>query len=266
MFSILLAVIAAFNGQDIPGCVKLPAPGVNFRPDVASATTAPWVDSNGWRIARAEGKKVCYDVPQGRVTLAMAEADAHHADATIKFAPEDQSVFDKMTEFLRKIGPGPTRDLGDIAVKDDGSTPAGEALNLLTRRNLTFRLVSAPDPKATINITLDRSIKDPNEFVYSVRQRLTDEKRLLRVYGSEIVLANLTGDGAGHLRVHLVNYGRRGADGMRVRVRGSYQVQQTALFGVDASSIDDYSVADGGTEFSIPHLETYSVIDLVAKP
>ncbi len=265
MFSILLAAIAAFNGQDVPGCVKLPPPGVNFRPDVASATTAPWVDSNGWRIARAGGKKVCYDVPQGRVALAMAEADAHHADATIKFAPEDQATFDKMTEFLRKAGPGPARDLGDIAVKDDGSAVAGEALNLLSRRNLTFRLVSSPDSKAALNITVDQSIKNPNEFVYSVREKLTDERRSLRVYGSETVLANLTGEG-GHVRVHLVNYGRRGVDGMRVRVRGVYQVQQTALFGTDTSNVDDYAVTGGFTEFSIPHLETYGVIDLVSKP
>jgi hypothetical protein len=264
MFPILLAAIAIFNGKDVPDCVKLPTPGTNFRPNVATATTAPWVDSNGWRIARAEGKKFCYDVPKDRVVLAMAEADAHHADAIIKFPPEDQPLFDKMTGFLGKIGPGPTHDLGDIAVKEDGSAIAGETLNLFTRRNLTFRIVGATDPKALMNVTVDSSIKDPNEFTYSIRQKLTDEKRLIRVYGSETVLANLTGDGK-HVRIHLVNYGRRAADGLRVRVRGSYQIEQSAFFDND-SKAEEYTITDGGTEFSIPHIDVYGVVDLIAKP
>jgi hypothetical protein len=264
MFPFLLAAIAVFNGQDVPGCVKLPPPNLKSRADVATATTAPWVESNGWRIARAEGKKVCYDVPQGRVVLAMVEADAHHADAVIKFPPEDQPLFDKVTAFLSKIGPGPARDLGDIAVKDDGSPIAGEALNLFARRNLTYRLVDKNDPKAALNIDADKSIKDPNEFVYSVREKLTDEKRLVRVYGSETVLANLTGDGK-HVRVHLVNYGRRGVDGMRVRVRGSYQIEQSAFLDND-SKTEDYAVTEGGTEFSVPHIDTYGIVDLIAKP
>ena len=130
---------------------------------------------------------------------------------------------------------------------------------MFARRNLTF--VLGENPAALTSVVADQSIKDPNEFVYSVREKLGDEKRLVRVYGSETVLVNLTGEG-GRVRVHLVNYGRRPVDGLRVRVRGSFQLRQAAFFGVDSASVDDFAVADGGTELSIPHLETYGVIDL----
>ena len=37
---------------------------------------------------------------------------------------------------------------------DDRSPEAGEVMNLLTRRNLLFRIVSAPDPSLDLNIRL----------------------------------------------------------------------------------------------------------------
>ena len=32
--------------------VKLPPPGVRYQMEVASATTVPWIDANGWRFLR----------------------------------------------------------------------------------------------------------------------------------------------------------------------------------------------------------------------
>ena len=39
-----------------PDAVKVPAPGVRYRPDVATASSTTWVDANGWRFARNRGK------------------------------------------------------------------------------------------------------------------------------------------------------------------------------------------------------------------
>jgi hypothetical protein len=94
-----------------------------------------------------------------------------------------------------------------------------------------------------------------------VRKKLTDEKRLVRLYGSEVVLARLNGDAA-HVRVHLINYGGGKVDGLRVRVRGEYAHGQLAAFGVQNAALTDYSVTDGGTEFTIPSMNVYAVVDL----
>ncbi len=54
---------------------------------------------------------------------------------------------------------------------------------------------------------------DPFAFATLVRKKLTDEKRLVRIYGSEVVLARMNGD-ATHVRVHLINYGGGKVDGL----------------------------------------------------
>ncbi len=92
---------------------------------------------------------------------------------------------------------------------------------------------------------------DPFAFATLVRQKLTDEKRLLRLYGSDVVLGRLNGD-ATRVRVHLINYGGGKVDGLRVRVRGEYAHGTLAAFGIQNAALADYGVADGGTEFTIP--------------
>ena len=52
---------------------KLPVPGVRMRTrgaGTASATVAPWVDSNGWRFQYRPDGKFLYQVPAGRALLA----------------------------------------------------------------------------------------------------------------------------------------------------------------------------------------------------
>ena len=63
--------------------------------------------------------------------------------------------------------------------------------------------------------------KNPSTLAHSVRYHLTDEKRSLRVYGSQVVVGRLTASG-GHARLHLINYAsaNRKVDGIRVRVLG----------------------------------------------
>ena len=104
---------------------------------------------------------------------------------------------------------------------------------------------------------------DPSAFAQKIRRQLTDEQRSLRVYGSEVVICRLTGD-AGRVRLHLINYGGREIEGLRVRVRGAYREGEAHVAGAGRLPLQDYVVADGATEFSLPRLATYAVIDLKA--
>ena len=263
MLPFVLASILLFKDQDVTGAVKLPVPAVQYRMNVASATSAPWVNANGWLIQRSPGRKVYYDLPKGSAELAMAEAHAYNADAIVKIAPEDADAYAKMNAFLQQMGPaGP--QIGNIAVTDDGSAQAGEGLNLLHRKNLLYRMVSAPDPKADLNIKVDKGISNPLDFAAEVREKLTDDKRLIRVYGSEVVLANLTGD-SGHRKLHLINYGKRPIDGLRIRLRGSYVVRRVSIYEAAESKVEDFTTRDGGTEFSIPRAGLYTVIELESQ-
>ena len=101
----------------------------------------------------------------------------------------------------------------------------------------------------------------PSRFATLVRKKLTDEKRLVRLYGSDVVLARMNGD-ATRVRVHLINYGGGKVDGLRVRVRGEYAQGTLAAFGIQGTALADYTIADGGTEFTIPSMNVYAVVDL----
>ena len=98
-----------------------------------------------------------------------------------------------------------------------------------------------------------------------MRRLLTDEKRSLRLYGSEVVLARLTRD-SGHARLHLLNYGGRMIDGLRVRLLGSWVAAGARAFGEDGLAVEDLATADGATEFSLGLIGPYAVVDLTAAP
>lgn len=247
--------------------VKLPVPGVQYRMDVASATRMPWLDANGWRFQRDAGHNYYYDVPGGKATLAAAEAYAYGVDAVVHADPRDLPAFGRMLAFLRSIDRPRLPPLANIGIIDDGSEQTGELLNLLARRNLAFRVIPAPDPKYDLNVQIGSKeypkaeAADPFAFATMIRQKLTDEKRLLRLYGSDVVLGRLTGDDA-QARAHLINYSGRKVNGLRVRVLGAYEHATLAAFGVENATLTDYSVSDGGTEFTIPEMNVYAVVDL----
>ena len=248
--------------------VKLPAPGVERRMNVAAATSMPWVDANGWRLERGDGsRQYSYDVPWRRAVLAAAEAYVYGVDAVVHLEPRDLTAFGEILAFLKNIDQPAMPIMANIAIIDDGSEEMGEVLNLLSRRNLLYRIVGAPDPQYDLNVRIGSedfpkdAALDPSAFATMVRQKLTDEKRLLRIYGSEVVLGRLNGDGQ-RLRVHLINYGGGKVDGLRVRVRGTYQHGKLAAFGIKNPELVDYALADGGTEFTIPEMGVYAVVDL----
>lgn len=190
---------------------KLPTPGVRYEINVASATRVPWVDANGWRIQRAPAGVYYYDLPRGSSALAAAEAYSYDADSVLHIDPSDLDSFGSMLAFLRKVDQARLPLLANLAVIDDGSSSTGEFLNLLARHNLLFRLVSSPDPGADLTIQIGssqypkRETQDPRALVQKVRQQLTDVKRLLRIYGSDVVLGRLTGDRS-RARLYLLNY------------------------------------------------------------
>jgi len=246
---------------------KATAPGVEYHMDVASATRVPWVDANGWQFERKPGLSYFYDTQKGSAALAAAEAFAYGVEAAVHAAPEDLGRFARMLKFLSEIDRPRLPVMANIGVIDDGSDLMGEVLNLMARHNLLFHVIPAPDPKYELNIRLGTSeytkeeAADPYQFTIKIRHELTDEKRLLRIYGSNVVLARLSGDGRA-ARVHLLNYGGHTVKGLRVRVLGSYQHARLAAFEDENGGLRDYSVQDGATEFTVPEIGVYAVVDL----
>jgi len=245
----------------------LPSPGVTARAGVASPTRAPWINANGWRFARQPAKKYSYSPSAGAAALAAAEAYAYGADAILKIDPADLKRAGDMLTFLESV---PSLDLptvADIGIVDDGSAVTGEIMNLLARRNLLYKVVPSPSTALPLNIVIGSSAypraeaADPSAFALKVRRDLTDDRRSLRIYGSEVVIGRLTGN-AERARLHLINYGGRELEGLRIRVRGAFQAGDAAVSGVGRVSLDDRVVAEGATEFSLPRLTTYAVIDL----
>ena len=251
--------------------VKLPAPGVRYQMDVAAATSVPWVDANGWRFERGRAQNMdrqyYYSVPWHKSALAAAEAYASGVDAVVHPDPRDLTALGSMLAFLRSIDGPRLPALANIGIIDDGSAETGEVLNLLARRNLLFRVVQASDPALDLNVRIGSpeypkaEAANPAAFATRVRQKLTDEKRLVRVYGSDVVLGRLEGIER-QIRIHLINYGGGKVEGLRVRVRGPYPHGTLAAFGLSNVKVADYGASEDATEFTIPEMDVYAVVDL----
>jgi hypothetical protein len=275
--------------DSLAGREPLLVPGVAPRAGVASPTRSPWVNANGWRYRKATGAgagagagapagapaKFAYDVPAGRAALAAAEAYAYGGDAVVKIdvtqksTPGDLPALGAMMAFLSKLPAANLPDVADIGVIDDGSPLTSEVINLLSRRNLMFRVVKAPSSDLKVNIKLgtkeypEAEAANPSAFALKVRRQLTDDERSLRLYGSEVVIARFTADGS-KARLHLLNYGGRRSDGLRIRLRGMWKESANNISGADSPvTLESFTAADGWTEFTLPRLNTYAAIDLV---
>jgi hypothetical protein len=241
--------------------VQAVAPDVEYRMDVASATRVPWLDANGWRYDREPARAFFCDTPAGSAALAAAEAFAYGVEVAIRAAPEGLAQFAGMLKFLAEIDQPRLPVMANIGVIDDGSDTMAEVLNLLSRHNLLFHVVPAVDPKYSLNIRQVPPNADPYEFAMQIRRQITDEKRLLRIYGSNVVLARLNGD-AGQGRLHLLNYGKAVVKGLRVRVLGSYPQGKLSAFEHPHAALEDYSLKDGATEFTVSEMGPYAIVDL----
>lgn len=247
----------------------LASPGIRARADRASATRSPWVYTNGWKFLRSPKGQYVYDLPAGKAALAAAEAYAYGGDALLKIDRADVASLGQMLVFLSRLPASDLPDVADLAVIDDGTATMGEVLNLLVRRNLLFKIVPAPSAQFRVNVRLgtpeypQKDAADPSAMALKIRRQLTDEQRALRVFGSEVVIGRLTGDGT-RARLHLLNYGGRDIEGVRVRLRGSYPEGAALVAGPGRLPLEDRVVVDGGTEFTVPRLGPYGVIDLPA--
>jgi hypothetical protein len=245
------------------------APGIRARADRASATRSPWVDANGWRFLRDPAGQFAYDLPAGRAALAAAESFVYGADAVLKIDPADLEDLGKMMAFVAQLPASDLPDVADLAVVDDGSAPLGEVLNLLVRRNLLVRIVKAPSSDFGINVKLGtkeyplKEAGEPSALALKIRRQLTDEQRALRIFGSEVVIGRLTSNGS-RARLHLLNYGGREIEGLRIHLRGSFPQGEVLVAGQGPARLEEHAVVDGATEFTVPRLGTYGVVDLAA--
>jgi len=270
MILLLAAILPVLTGSDTPpdASVKLQPPTVDMRPNEASATTSPWITANGWQILRKPGARYYYSVQGNAAALAAAEAFAYGAQAMIR-ATDDVGVaaFNRAVEFLRAIPDADLPVMANIGIIDDGSDDTGEVMNLLSRHNLLYKIVSSPDKGLNLNVRLGSKeypkseAEDPGFLAHRIRGQLGDENRLLRLYGSEVVIARLLGN-RDRARVHILNYANRSVVGLRVRVLGNYSKQSVMSFGKPDLKLQDVTVDDRATEFTLPELGLYAVVDL----
>jgi hypothetical protein len=259
--------VIALTDAELASREKLASPGITPRPGLASPTRSPWIVANGWRFTRHPGTKYLYDVPAGKAALAAAEVVAYGVDAVFKVDPADLAPLGGMLGFLETLLPADLPAVSDLAIVDDGSAMTGEVMNLLARRNLMFQVVQSPSPRFSINIRIGtpeyprEEAADPSAFAQKTRRQLTDERRALRVYGSEVVICRLTAD-AGRARLHLINYGGREIEGLRIRVRGTYGDGEVHVAGAGRLALEDRVISGDATEFTIPRIATYAVVDL----
>lgn len=256
----------ALSDAELASREAVPSPGITARAGLASPTRSPWIVANGWRFTRHPETKYRYDLAAGTAALAAAEAFAYGADALLKIDPADAVRASAMLTFLEGLPAVDLPSIADLAVVDDGSAVTGEVMNLLARRNLLFEVLETPSPRFRLTIVIGsreypaEDAADPSAFALKIRRQLTDEQRALRIYGSEVVIGRLTGDAA-RIRLHLINYGGREIEGLRVRLRGAYAAGDAYVAGTGRVPLQDHVVADGATEFSLPRIGTYAVID-----
>ena len=259
--------IVVMPKNEIEGRERLLIPGIQRKVNVASPTRTPWVDSNGWRFIRQPSGQFLYDLSAGRAALAAVEAFVYGADVVVKIDPADLNEFGKTLAFLRTLPTDELPPVADINVIDDGSAATGEIMNLLIRRNLLFRLSSQPSNLFPLNIKIgsreysEDEAANPSAFAQKIRRQLGDEKRSLRVYGSEVVIARLLGD-SNKTRLHLLNYSGRELEGLRIRIRGKLAGKEAMVAGFGREDLQDFMTADGATEFTIPKVGSYAMVEL----
>lgn len=263
---ILLPRLLASGAEPPADAVKLTPPGVQYRINEASATRSPWIDANGWRIIRTPGKSFFYQVTGDTAALAAAEAFTYGTDALISTDASGSKAVESMLDFLRKIPEVDQAPVADINVVDDGSDTVGEIMNLLSRMNLLYRFENGANKKFRVNISVAKEYpadEAPNLslLAHVIRSRLGDENRSLRIYGSEVVIARFTADSR-QARIYLLNYSNRPVRGLRVRVKGTYAKGDLRVFGIADASPSDWSNDSGATEFTVPELGAFAVIDL----
>ncbi len=254
---------------DPSSLITLSKPSVNFRIAYASATREPWVDSNGWRILRQSSGYFFYDAPGKAAALAAAEAFTYGVRAAIQTDAAGLAPFERMTRLVQTAGQTDLPPEFNFEYVDDGSKGSAEFMNLLVRSNLLFKLVKRADSSQILQVALgmpdfpQSESGNPKLLAEKVRAKITDEKRLLRIYGSDVVIGRLLGNND-RARLFLLNYGaaRTSVDGVRIRVLGEYKTHKEWLFDSSNPQLSDFISRQGATEFTVPNLPMFAVVDL----
>jgi len=264
--ALLLPSLLPGGAAPPPDAVELKEPRVQYRVNEASPTRSTWIDSNGWRILRVPGQRFFYKVNGQSAARAAAEAFTYGAGALISTDGPGKLAFGRMLEFLRSIPAAELTPAADFGVIDDGSDVTGELLNLLTRMNLLYRIEKNPDRNFAVNVRLGTAsypadeATNPSRVAHKIRSQIGDDNRSLRIYGSEVVIGRLL-KGAHQARVFLLNYADRPVLGLRVRIRGTYGKAELRAAGARGEPTD-FTHDEVATEFSIPDLGAFAVIDL----
>jgi len=254
---------------DLAKTVKIPGPTVSFAGNVASPSRTPWITLNGWRYLRDPHATFEVTASGDGAALAIAEAFSYGASAAIRCDRAGLGPLGEMMQFLRSVGDSDLPALANLGYVDDGSPESGEFMNMLVRRNLLFKIVRQPDPSLAVNVKIGEQqyprseASNPKLLTEKVRAQVTDGKRLLRVYGTDVVVGRLLGEGNA-ARLYLINYGgpQYPVPGLRIHVAGEFRSQHATQSGTDPAILQDVSVRDGATEFTIPKLTIFAVIDL----
>lgn len=262
--------VDGLSAEPFVGASKVPPPGVEMRANEGSATRSPWIETNGAVFLRHPDGKVLVEAPGAAAALAAAEAHAFGVAPAIKTDAAGLPALSKMLAFLASVRASDLPPAANIAYIDDGSDESEEVMKLMARRNLLFKLAKQPDRRMSLNVRFGspqypkEEAVNPSDMAQKIRSQLTDEKRSLRLYGSDVALGRLYSDGK-RARVHVLNYASPGRtiNGVRVRVLGRYPKHELAIFDTPGAKLIDYAVTGDATEFTIELLKTYAVIDLL---
>jgi hypothetical protein len=255
---LLLATIYPLlhTSNDSAGLTRVPPPGVRTRMNMAMATSAPWIDSNLWKYRRNPNNSYISDLKGKSLIIAMAEAFAAGVPLALETTPDQEKEYQQVLSFLKQIPEGPAKPWVNWILKDEPSAQAAEVMNLMTRRNLLFRV----DPKGDVSLA---GVKNPYDFMQDLREKLGDEKRLLRLFGSELTVAALFRDG-NRVRLHLLNYGTRPVENLRIRIVGKFNPSniKARVYRDEAPKLKEFVQESGCTEFTLETLPSYAVLDL----
>jgi len=262
-------MLPAPAGAEAAAFQVIPAPSVHNVQNVAQATLAPWVDSNAWRFARGLRKASYSQLPAGSAGLAAAEAFTFDASAILNVDQADLAEAERMLRFLNAQEQPRLPVMANIGIIDDGSAGMGELLNMLSRRNLLYRVVARPEKDLDLTVRIGSSdfpkdsTSNPSDFAARVRAKLGDDRRLIRLYGTTTLIAHLTGDGR-RARLYLVSYSRnRTQTDVRVRLVGQYRPVKFAAYGAAPdAALADVQHPGKTTEFLLPTFSTICIVDL----
>jgi hypothetical protein len=259
----------AVEAFDAAKAVKVDPPQVQMRVNQASASRSPWVDTNGASFARQPQALFYINTTGPASSLAAAEAHMFGVAAAIQADPAGLVPVGRMQAFLAGLPDVRFSVAANIGYIDDGSEESLELMKLMVRRNLLFRVVDKPDRRFDLTVRLGtpqyskEDAMDPSSMAQKIRFQLTDQKRLLRIYGSEVVIGRLESDGK-RARLYLLNYSAtaRPVNGIRVRASGRYTKQVVHSFDSPDLKIQEPVLESNATEFTLPEVKVYAVVDL----